>query len=131
MNTFAKVYLGFNAVMYLILGAWCALAPEFTAQSVGLSYIGMKGIAEYVAVYGGLEFGIGVFYLLSLFQPKLREGVILFSLCLYMGLSMFRTGSLIRFGSEIENGWYFYFTEILLFIGALWLTIKKRKPSVR
>ena len=119
------IYLGINAVMYLIFGVWCAIAPESTSQAVGLSYTGMKGFAEYTAVYGGLEFGIGVFYLLSLLRPGLQSPAILFSVCLYVGISVFRTAAILRNGSGIENGWFFYGAEVMLAVISLFIFTKQ------
>ena len=113
METLKLVYIIINALMYLVFGVWCAADPQFTSGAVGIGFNGLKGLAEYTAVYGGLEFGIGVFYLMAVFRAELRPSVLLFSLCLYGGLALFRTFSLIQNGSDIQNGWYFYGTEVV------------------
>ena len=114
------VYLLVNAVMYLLFGIWCGYSPTGTAEGVGFMLLGNKGTAEYIAVYGGMEFGIGIFYLISAFNPRLHEAAALFSVCFYGFIVLFRSYSLIKFGSDISIGWYFYTAEILFAALALY-----------
>ncbi|MFO0903101.1 MAG: hypothetical protein U0939_08890 [Pirellulales bacterium] len=54
---------------YLLLAAWCTAMPETTARSVGFELTKGAGQSEYLTVYGGLEFGLG----LLLLEPVVRR----------------------------------------------------------
>lgn len=122
-------YLIVNAIMYIIFGAWCAYSPQGTAAGVGFTLLGDKGVAEYVAVYGGLEFGVGIFYLLCALNPSLNQIGVLFSLCFYSGIVLFRTFAILRLGSDISTGWVFYSLEILL-TGCAWYLYKSSAQTI-
>ena len=121
-----SVYLLINAILYLALGIWCTVSPEWTSEGVGLKIASTKGMAEYVAVYGGLEFGVGVFYLISYLKKNLYSAALLFSVCYYLGLAFFRSYSLLVNGANIESGWYFYATEVIFSIFAIILYKKEQ-----
>lgn len=111
-----SLYLLINALLYLIFGIWCAVAPSWTASAVGLSYINYQGYAEYVAVYGGLEFGIGVFFVICFLKQNLRYAGLVLGLSFYGGLAVFRTLAILTNSSDIGKGWFFYLIEVTFFL---------------
>lgn len=121
-----KLYLLVNALLYFIFGIWCAVAPEWTAAAVGLSFPSAQGYAEYVAVYGGLEFGVGLFFLLCARTSSLATAGILFGTCFYVGLFCFRSLAILRTGLDIGNGVNFYLAEFLFMSWSLYLVLTKR-----
>lgn len=114
-----SVYLAINAIMYLGFGIWCGLSPYWTSEAVGFNLIGQKGMSEYTAVYGGLQFGIGLFYLLSVLDSKLTYPALVFSVCFYPSLAIFRTYSIFKHGSDLQSAYYFFSAEVLLSIFAI------------
>ena len=112
------IYLTVNAALYLFMGAWCALKPHQTAKSIGFTLNNLQGIAEYTAVYGGLELGLGAFFFLGAYTEHLRYPALLMSLCLYSGLVVMRVFAIINHGGDIQNGWYFLALEVVLLIWA-------------
>ena len=122
----AKLYLYLNALLYIIFGAWCALDPTWTAQAVGFSLPGNQGLAEFVAVYGGLEFGVGVFFLLCArsFSFQLKYAGVLFGACFYTGICIFRTFAIAQVGFDIGAGINFYISECVLTLWSLILLSK-------
>lgn len=58
---FARILLGANAAMFLALGTWALLAPATVAAFVALDLSSPTARAEFMAFYGGLEIGLGVF----------------------------------------------------------------------
>lgn len=125
MGTLVGLFLWANAFLYLVLGLWCGFAPSSTSESVGFSLSGVKGYAEFIAVYGGLEAGVGLFFLLAALRPHLQEAALLFSVCMYGGIVIFRTGAMLKSGWNIGNGWIFYSLEIAMFLGAAWLLMPR------
>ena len=115
------VYLLINGLLYLLVGFWCAYKPTDTARSVGFELTGPQGLAEFTAVYGGLEIGLGAFFLLSALSDSHRPMGLLAALCIYGGLVCLRSYSLIVNGSDIQNGWLFMGLEASLLVWAIWL----------
>lgn len=125
------LYLAFNAVMYVVLGIWCALAPQQTAQFVGLQPANPGGQSEYLAVYGGLEAGLGVFFGWAVFVPEHRRAALLAALCLYFGIVAFRTIAVLRLSfGELGNARWFYLLEIVLLACAAALAWSSRSGSL-
>lgn len=86
-----RAWLLLNAVLYLVLGAWCALDPATTSRFVGLERTGPAGHTEWMAVYGGLELGLGAFFARAALRPALQPAGLLFGLCLYGGIVLLRS----------------------------------------
>lgn len=114
-------YLALNAIIYVLLGLWCAWDPHFTSEAVGVRFEGIKGIAEYYAVYGGLQFGMGIFFGLACLEPTFQKAAVSFAACVYGGLVFFRLLSVALNGSALSNGWYFFALEASFLVFAVLL----------
>ncbi len=120
------LYCWVNAGLYALFAAWCVLAEERTSQFVGLSPINAGGRSEYWAVYGGLQAGLGVFYLLAALAPEHRRTALIFSLCLYGGIVAFRTCAAFREGfGNLGNAWFTYPLEISMLVAAVALFLAR------
>ena len=118
-------YLAFNAVLYTVFAAWCALAPKQTSGFLGLTPANPAGESEYLAVYGGLQAGLAVFYACATFLPEHRKSALLMSLALYAGIVALRTIAGLRLGfGELGNARFAYGLEIVLLIIALVLVLR-------
>ncbi|MHC5012642.1 MAG: DUF4345 family protein [Planctomycetota bacterium] len=84
------IYLWFNAAMYLVLGVWCTALPDKTAAAIGFAFARPGARSEYITVYGGMEFGLGIFFLLCAWNTAWRDAGLLLGLCLYGGLTLWR-----------------------------------------
>lgn len=122
--TLQVIYLVINALLNLIFSGWCFLYPESTAAAVGYTLNGQKGFAEYAAVYGGIQAGMGIFFALCAWQSQLTQPGLVMAACIYGGIAIFRTAAIIEGGTNIENGWIFYTIEVTFALSALWLTAK-------
>jgi len=119
------VYLAFNAVLYAVLGPWCALAPRATSSFLGLTPTGPAGTSEYLAVYGGLQLGLAVFYAVAAAVPAHRPTALLLSLAMYAGIVALRTTAVVRFGfAELGNARFAYGLELVLLAVAVALTFR-------
>lgn len=123
------IYLVINACLYLLFGIWCALSPEYTSSAVGLVIPGNQGFTEYIAVYGGLEFGVGVFFLLAILKRHLRFPGLVFGTCFYCGLAFFRTFAIANVGTDIGAALNFYVAEVSFAIWSLRLMIQARSGA--
>jgi hypothetical protein len=118
-------YLAVNAVLYVIFAAWCSLAPQQTSTFLGLAPSNPAGESEYLAVYGGLQAGLAVFYAMAAFTPGHRRAALLFSLAIYGGIVALRTVAVVRLGlADLGNARYAYVLEIALLIAALALVVR-------
>jgi hypothetical protein len=124
------IYLAINACLYLLFGAWCALSPEYTSSAVGLLIPTQQGYTEYIAVYGGLEFGVGVFFLLALLKSHLRVPGLVFGACFYCGLALFRTFAIAKVGTDIGAALNFYIAEVSFAAWSLRLVMKSGNTSL-
>ncbi len=74
----ARVLCGLYALMCL----WLALAVFFGAESlagsIGIVFAGDPGRAEFITIYGGLYFGIGLFVGAGAFRRHWREPALAF-----------------------------------------------------
>lgn len=98
-------YLWFNGALYGLFALWCTLRPEQTSSFLGLEPKGTKGMSEYVAVYGGLEAGLAVFYGLSATRAQWQEPALWMSACIYLGLVLFRSIVAFRSGFALGTAW--------------------------
>ena len=124
MNT--KIYLIVNALLYIVFGIWCALDYSGTSQAVGFNLPAAQGVAEFVAVYGGLEFGVGAFFLLCVLRPALQLAGILFGTCFYLGIFVFRSYAISQVGFDLGAGINFYIAEGCFTLWSLYLLWSKR-----
>jgi hypothetical protein len=116
-----KAYLLFNAVAYIGFSLWCTIAPEKTASSLGLTFRSGSGKSEYITVYGGLEMGVALFFLIAALTPKYQEPGLLFAVFFYGGLVVFRlfTFATVTGIERITHG--FGASELVLGLIGAWL----------
>jgi hypothetical protein len=116
------LYLAVNAVLYVAFAIWCTLAPRTTANWLGLATTGAGGESEYLAVYGGLQAGLGVGYSLSLWLPETRPTALLWSVAVYGGLVAWRSLAACRLGFRaLGNARFTLGLEFLLLLAAVLL----------
>ena len=115
------IYLWLNAAMYLVLGVWCTVLPDKTAASIGFVFAKPGARSEYITVYGGMEFGLGVFFLLSALNSAWREPGLLLGLCLYGGLVLWRIGTFVTIEGITGFPRVAFALEAVLFLAALLL----------
>lgn len=66
-----KLLLWISGLVFASYGAACFLSPELPAQLAGLSIDSGDGYTEMGAMYGGLQFGFGLFCVIC----ALRDGL--------------------------------------------------------
>lgn len=121
------VYLAFNAVLYAVLGLWCALAPGTTSAFVGLTPVGPAGASEYVAVYGGLQLGLAAWFAFAAARPAHQPSALLFAALVYGGIVALRTTAVVKFGfPALGNARFAYGLELVLLASAVALLVRGR-----
>ncbi len=93
----AKIYLVFVSVIYLALAIWCSVQPDVTSEKVGFELKGGAGQSEFMTVYGGLEFGLALVLLATLFRSETVGFGVLACVLIHGSLVVFRTISFFCF----------------------------------
>lgn len=86
-----RILLAVIGAMYVALGVWCAVQPARTSRAVGLDLHPGAGQSEFLTIYGGLEVGLGVAFLLPLVWSSLERNMLIACLCVHAGIVLFRT----------------------------------------
>lgn len=120
----AVIYLAFNAVVYLGLGAWCTLVPDGTSRAIGFEFTKAAARSEYITVYGGLEVGFGLFFALAAWHEPTRQAGLLFALLTYGCLALFRMGTLIALDDLGRFPWIMLSIELPMALLAGWLVAR-------
>ncbi|MEO7433480.1 MAG: DUF4345 domain-containing protein [Dokdonella sp.] len=121
----ATIYLYFNAFIYAALALWCTLAPTDTAVAVGYETLSRSGMSEYLVVYGGLEFGLALFFVWCVHSGMQRAGVA-FSLALYVPIVLYRFATVIHQWPVASITLGTGILEIVLLLGAIvaWRSVR-------
>jgi hypothetical protein len=77
------------------LGLGFLFDPMGMAATISLEPTSAAGMAELRAVYGGLELGLGGFFLLALRWERLQESALWLLLIAYGGISVGRMGGVL------------------------------------
>lgn len=102
---FPRTYLIVVSLIYLTLALWCTFQPKVTSSKVGFELLGGSGQSEFMTVYGGLEFGISLVLLASIFREHTITFGVLACVLMHASLVVFRTISFFRF-SDIDRFTY-------------------------
>ena len=116
---FEKIFLAIVGLLYVGLAVWCTFIPESTSKKVGFELQGGSGRSEFMTIYGGLEFALGIVFLLPLFRDELTSPVLLTCLIVHLCLVTFRSVSLFRYGELQSITYTLYVFEWLLLILSL------------
>ncbi len=99
----ATLYLFLNAALYGGLALWCTFQVETTSRFLGFLTLSNSGRSEYLTIYGGLQWGLALMFLLFALKPDLQRTGLLVSMLFYAPLVLHRLISLARF-SPVERG---------------------------
>lgn len=99
---FARWYLIINGLMLALYGLYCTYNPQFVADITAMT-ASTKAITEIRAMYGGLEFTLGLFFIIMGTQPRnFDTALIALALC-YGGLSSARALGIAINGGDDYN----------------------------
>lgn len=87
----AKIYIAIVSVIYMGLAIWCSIQPSVTSEKVGFELKGGSGQSEFMTVYGGLEFGVALVLLATLFRESTVNYGVLACVLIHASLVLFRT----------------------------------------
>lgn len=124
--------LALIGILYIGLGLWCALQPATTSATVGFVLQPGAGQSEFLTVYGGLEVGLGIAFLLPLIQPAWERSTLVQCLCLHGAIVAFRTVGFVLFPNLPRATLQLATGEWVILLLCLWRFLaEKSRPSVQ
>lgn len=93
----AKIFLAVVALLYLALALWCSIDPKTTSEKIGFQLQPGSGQSEFVTVYGGLELGMALIFLMPLVWNESTRFALIGCLLIHGSLVLFRTLAYFRF----------------------------------
>jgi len=93
MRVLARVMCVLSLIVCAGVGIVSLAAPTGTAGSIGLTFDGAAGRAEFITVYGGFYLGIAVYLLVALLQPRFLESALAFLAFAASGAMLARLGA--------------------------------------
>lgn len=115
----ARIYLAILALLYLILAAWCSWSPATVSEKAGLRLTPGAGQSEFLTVYGGLELGLALAFIVPVFRPEATQTVLLICVLIHGSLVVFRTASFLLYAGFTSTTYTLACCEWLLFVSSL------------
>jgi hypothetical protein len=120
----AVVFLWVNAALYAAFAAWCAVLPDKTSSAIGFGFLNPGAKSEFITVYGGLELGMALFFMFAALNPSMHTVGLLFALCLYACLAVFRAYTLLTIDGIGTFPYTMFAIEVPMALLSGWLYFK-------
>lgn len=114
-----RLFLAVVGLLYAGLAAWCAVAPATTSETVGLELKGGSGRSEFLTVYGGLELGLALVFLLPAVLNRHTREAVLACLIIHACLVATRSVSFVLFEGISTSTYKLAAGEWVIFLASL------------
>ncbi len=118
-----KIYLTVVGLLYAYLAIWCSVSPEETSQKVGFQRIEDTGRSEFLTVYGGLEMGLALAFLLPWVNSQYATAILWCCtlvhgcLVLFRGISLWLYPKVAPLTQQLAIGeWVIFLSSVALLI---------------
>ena len=88
---FSKIFLALSGMLYAGLAVWCSVSPAVTSEKVGFEIKPGSGQSEFLTIYGGLEMGMALIFLLPLVHSEFLFSSMIACVLIHACLVAFRT----------------------------------------
>ena len=122
----ARIFLAIVGAAYLVLAVWCAIMPDKTSKSVGLTLQAGAGQSEFLTVYGGLQLALGLAFLWPLYRPADIAFPLVLCLLIHGCLVGFRTLGFLLYSGIPSTTMLLAATEWIIFVAAAILYWKEK-----
>ncbi|MFN9721479.1 MAG: hypothetical protein ACK58L_22500 [Planctomycetota bacterium] len=125
-----RVFLTIVGGLYLYLAIWCSVRPDSTSRLVGFELLPGSGQSEFLTVYGGLEFGMALFFLMPFVRPETTRYSLLCCLLIHASLVAFRSVGFVLYSNIQPMTWQLAVGEwaiFLLSVGVYVMPLRERK----
>ena len=127
----AKTYLVLVSLLYFALAIWCSVSPQTTSEKVGFELIGGSGQSEFFTIYGGLEFGLALVLLCSIFRNESVSYGLIACVLIHASLVVFRTISFFLFEGLEPMTFKLAIGEWIILIAGLGILFCLRTPLAK
>lgn len=117
----ARIYLAIVALLYLLLASWCSWSPATVSEKTGLRLTPGAGQSEFLTVYGGLELGLALAFVIPAFRPEATPTVLLICVLIHGSLVAFRSAGFLLYAGFTSTTYSLACGEWLLFLSSLTL----------
>ena len=124
-----KYFLFIVGIMYITLALWCSLDPVNTSQTVGFDLIGGHGQSEFLTIYGGWEFAMGIVFILPLFKSHWAPYSLGVCLIMHACLVGFRSAGFFIFDINQQMTYNLAIGEWVIFILSVFFYVTIKKES--
>ncbi|MFO0978126.1 MAG: DUF4345 family protein [Planctomycetaceae bacterium] len=126
-----RLFLAATGILYLYLALWCSFQPQATSSLVGFQLQGGSGQSEFLTVYGGLEFGLGLVLIWPIVRPQVTREILWCCFVIHASLVVFRTIGFVLYSDIRTTTWKLAAGEwvILIASAALLLLSVPRKTN--
>ena len=117
----SNIWLVFNSVVYLVLGYLFIFEFQMITSNLGIVPQSGSAAIELMTVYGGLELGLGLLFLIALFVQKYRlfaQQLLVFS---YLSFFLGRFAGILSFDEASPITFYLFAFELIGFAISLLL----------
>ncbi len=123
----ARIFVCLIGSLYVFLGIYCSLLPARASKTVGFQLNPGSGQSEFLTVYGGLEVGMGLVFLLPLLRPGETEFALRACFIIHGCLVLFRSIGFVVFRNFESATYSLAFGEWIIFLAsaALWWRLPK------
>jgi hypothetical protein len=103
---FGKIVLGITAIALTSYGLVCFFVPEIPAGYIGFDLTNADARIEVIAMYGGLEIGVGLYCLLGILKPELYKASLLLVILSLGGIAIGRIYGLVLTSESVTSYTY-------------------------
>ncbi len=111
-----RIFLAIIGMLYVALSLWCAALPEKTSSSIGFELRPGSGQSEFLTVYGGLQFALGVLFCWPMYRPTETWFPLLACCVVHGGLVLFRTIGFALYSGISSTTMFFAAIEWAIFV---------------
>jgi len=117
----ARLFLGFQAIIFIPYGLYCLVQPQMLSDSAGLTATTVTGVIELQAMYGGLQTAVGVLCALAAAVERYRSGALMALLFIFAGLAVPRVSLALMNGEFTGYTTFAMIFESVSLVILLWL----------
>jgi hypothetical protein len=125
MEKAPKYFLLFSGLVLLIYALTFLISPTTLGEIVGFTHHSPNTLVEVTAFYGGLEFGMAVFFIWSSLKTNRFKIALTAYTFIFLSAGIARFAGILLYGFEDPSQPIVTVVEIIFALGAWWLRKKQ------
>ena len=109
----STILLSLHGLMFLFFGIIFLIDPVKSSEFIYLKLLSVAAKVEITAMYGGLNLGLGLFFLICVSKKELLKAGLLSSALVLLGLGLTRSVAILSYGSTERMMIFFAIVEII------------------